>query len=279
MTSTVRTVLIDGSNVALNTAAPGKLKTLDCLENVLHALVASKVLPYTLFDASFRYRMPDDSAARKEFERLTQEVKQYFQMSPKGKTADLFLIELAATTGYPIISNDTFQEFGGVKDGVLSYQDCRLEVHNFQVIAGTVVIPDLRIRFRFGRDHPNLDGIEFTLAMLEEAAAGDAVLPTATTAVAPSPGEWEIDAAMIKAIRKVIGDYVKAGGQLLSGLGPALATHKEAYLAASGFGKTSKRACFGFPRLGDFVQEICPEYRVQNSRIVIKAKARSKSPG
>jgi len=191
-------------------------------------------------------------------------VKQFFQMSPRGEKADLFLLELAAATEYPIISDDTFQEYGGVANGVIAYESTRLAVHNFQVIAGTVVIPDLHIRFRFAKNHASLDGIADTLAALEaKGEAEDAM------AVSPAPGDppIAIDDTIRRAIRAVIEAYVDGGSKPLAELGKPLAGYKQAFIAQSGVGKTGRRVWFGFPTLSDFIRATYPDYRIEGGTI------------
>lgn len=260
----MRGVLIDGSNVALHTAGSGKLKSLDCLAHVVHALVADRIVPYTVFDASFRYRMADNSPARKEFDRLTREVKQYFQMSPRGEKADLFLLELAVATGYPIISDDTFQDYGGVEDGLISYDGARLAVYNFQVIAGTVVVPDLRIRFRFGKDHEHLDAVADVIAALEAEAEAQASAAASSAADEPLGG---VDPATVRAIAEVIEGYVDGEPRPLAGLGSRLGGHRQEFIASSGVGKNGRRTWFGLPSLSDFIRANYPECLIEDQMI------------
>lgn len=257
----MRGALLDGSNVALHTAGSGKLKSLDCLAHVIHALIDERIVPYTVFDASFRYRMADNSPARREFDLLTKEIKRYFQMSPRGEKADLFLLELGAATGYPIISDDTFQDYGGVEDGIITYEGVPLSVHNFQVIAGTVIIPDLRIRFRFGKEHEHLEGVAKILDDLETET--EAELAKADTPAEPIA----IDDATLRAIGEVIQAYANGEFQPLAPLGGRLSGLKSEFIANSGVGKTGRRAWFGYPNLSEFIRAKYPQYRIENQRI------------
>ena len=264
----MRAVLLDGSNISLHAWGKGRLTTLECLARVVNALLINEIVPYTVFDASFRYRTAENSIARTQFDHLTRNLKEHFQMSPRGEEADLFLLELAAATGYPIISNDTYQKYGGVRDGCLQYEGAEISVYNFQVFAGTVVLPDLHIRHRVRLEDDSLDEVGSELAAaIERGRAESQVGPgtEATTRSAPGPDPHPAQTGMLgheklKAIDKVIRRYLDGRKKPLDGLGKRLADYKRKYLIESKVGKRSKSLWFGFPTMRAFVENSFPHY-------------------
>jgi hypothetical protein len=252
----MRSILLDGSNVSLHCAGRGKLATLEGLARVVRCLLLNEMLPYTVFDASFRYRTDENSSARATFDHLTHEVKEFFQMSPRGEEADLFLLEMALAGDHPVLSNDTFQKYGGVKGGVLAYGGGSLTVCNFQVFAGTVIVPDLGIRHRVRPQDGSLDGIEALLA--DARARAEELGSQAGRALPP-----EFDAEIARAIRT----YVNGEPKPLSMLGSLLAERKQLYGASLGLTKGSGKTWFGERTLTLFIERRFPEYEVEDGRI------------
>lgn len=261
----MRSVLIDGSNISLYGAGSGKLTALAGLARVMHALLAHHVLPYTIFDASFRYKTDEKSPARADFVSLTKRTSDYFQIAPSGEEADLFLLETALATGNPILSNDTYRKYGGVKDGVIRYKGEDVLVYNFSVFAGSVIIPDLEIRHK---SLPADDGLTEIGAELDAVRrAGEASSDGAAADQAPSGGHIEIDAEAIASIDSIIHRYVDGGIKPLNKVGRYLVDHKKKFAASAGVGKHSKRVWFGFPTLKSFIAKTFPHYRLGDNSI------------
>ena len=106
----MKPILVDGSNVSLAGFGSGKLTNLSALSRMIYCLLENGFTPYTIFDASFKHRIAEDSQGRIDFNHLTKQVSEYFQMSPAGEEADLFLLQLALELKCPVISNDTFKK-------------------------------------------------------------------------------------------------------------------------------------------------------------------------
>ncbi len=106
---TVEPIVLDGSNVSLSGAGAGKLTSLAILAQMVHCLLANGFTPYTIFDASFKHRISESSVGRSDFNYLTKQLSEYFQMSPSGEEADLFLLQLALDLKCPVVSNDTLK--------------------------------------------------------------------------------------------------------------------------------------------------------------------------
>jgi hypothetical protein len=263
----MRTILIDGSNVGLYSARSGKLTTLVCLARVVNALLTHQILPYTIFDASFRYRTAENSLARADFTRLIRETGEFFQLAPKGEDADLFLLEAASATGNPILSNDTYGEYGGVKDGVIRYKGHEISVYNFSVIAGSVIIPDLEIRHKTLLADDSLDEIDEKLVALRDGGEMPATGNADTIDEKAEGGHAEIDDDTIKSIDLVVHDYVDGGIKPLNELGRYLVDHKKRFAANAGVGKHSKRIWFGYPTLKSFILNTFPRYKLGDNSI------------
>jgi len=288
----MRAVLLDGSNVSLHAWGKGRLTTLECLARVVNALLINDIIPYTVFDASLRWRTAENSVARIQFDHLTRNLKDHFQMSPRGEEADLFLLEMAAATNYPIVSNDTFQKYGGVRDGCLVYEGNEISVYNFQVFAGTVVLPDLHIRHRIRLEDDSLDDVGPALESAIERSRAQEDAPAAPTTAAARPesppppdgpeapkrrpeskpqpigtGPAFLAPEKLKAIDKVIRRYLDGGRKPLDGLGRRLADYKRVYSAGSGASKRSKTLWFGFATLRAFVEKTYPHYRLGENSI------------
>lgn len=258
----MRTILVDGSNVGLYSANARKLTTLTGLARVLNALLAHDVLPYTMFDASFRYRTSEDSSARSDFQRLKREAGEFFPLAPVGEEADLFLLEAALTTGYPILSNDQFREYGGVKGNVIRYKKQDVSVFNFSVLAGSVIIPDLDIRHRISLDDDNLDDIVANLAAVQSKSSQDGAEGIVTPDEHAADHPTELDSETLNSIDRVVHRYVANGPQPLDALGKRLTDYKRKFAARTGAGKKSKRIWFGFPTLRAFIAKALPRYKL-----------------
>lgn len=284
----MRAVLLDGSNVTLHSAGRGKLTNLECLARVVHCLLVNRIVPYAVFDASFRYRIAENSTARTTFDYLTHNVKEFFQKAPGGEEADLFLIEMARATGHPIISNDRFTKYGGEKNAVLRYKGSNIAVYNYHVMAGTVIMPDLDIRYRVQPGDDSLDDIERALAdtrnwpeedALPPAQSPSAALPPSSRrappagasgprrAAAPAEGAAGLDSKALNGIDRIIRRYLEGGSKPLPPLGARLAGHKRNYQVANGVGKRGRKVWFGYPTLKDFVGATFPQYRLDGSSI------------
>ena len=254
----MREILVDGANITLHSAKQGKLTSLECLASVIHALLANRVVPYSIFDASFRYRIAEKSLARTTFDHLTHNVKEYFQKSPTGEEADLFLLEMACATEFPVLSNDSFSKYGKLKDGILPYKGTQIHVLNYHVMAGTVVIPDLEIRHRIPAGEDSLYDIE---AAFEKARA-----PAPATHGADDSAAGE-GAEFVGAADEVIGGYLNGQRKPLAPLGAPLADHKRRYQVENGVGNRGRRAWFGYPTLAEFIGARLPHYRVDGDNI------------
>ncbi|MDB5678222.1 hypothetical protein [Sphingomonas bacterium] len=261
----MRSVLIDGSNISLYGAGSGKLTALAGLARVVNALLAHRALPYTIFDASFRYRTDEKSQARTDFVGLTKRTSEYFQIAPSGEEADLFLLETALANGWPILSNDTYRKYGGVKDGLIRYKGEDVSVYNFSVFAGSVVIPDLDIRHRSLSADDDLTGIGAKLDAVRQ--AGEAPPDVAAADRAPGDGHIEIDDDTVKSIDLVVRGYVEGGTKPLGELGNRLVDYKKGFVERTGVGKNSKRVWFGYPTLKSFIRNTFPRYKLGDNSI------------
>lgn len=271
-------VLLDGSNISLHGARTGKLQRLDTLGRVINCLLAHSVIPYTVFDASFRWHLADNSAASTDFRKLTKGIPEHFQMSPSGEKADLFLLEMAHTADFPVLSNDTFKEFGGAKDGVLKYKGKNLSIFNFQVFAGVVVIPDLEIRRAIEANDGSLDDFEKKLAALDaenqnpreqpaSATTDEQDLPPSLADSNPAEDEADLDPSKLVAIRKVIDKYVSEGNKSVATLAGRLRDHRMSFQEDAGLGKKNPRRWFGYSNLDDFIRARLPHFRVKDGKI------------
>jgi hypothetical protein len=272
-------VLLDGSNISLHGARTGKLERLDTLGRVINCLLANSVVPYTIFDASFRWHLADNSAAFTDFRKLTKGIPEHFQMSPSGEKADLFLLETAHTADFPVLSNDTFKEFGGAKDGILKYKGKNLSIFNFQVFAGVVVIPDLEIRRAIEANDGSLQDFEkkvFALDAETQAAQEPPALATTDERDSPvSSGDSDavpdedvaLDPGKLVAISKVIDKYVSEGNKSVATLAGRLRDHRVSFQESACIGKKNPRRWFGYPNLDDFIRARLPHFRVKDGKI------------
>jgi hypothetical protein len=272
----------------LHSAGRGKLTNLECLARVVHCLLANRIVPYAVFDASFRYRTAENSIARTTFDYLTHNVKEFFQKAPSGEEADLFLIEMASATGHPIISNDLFTKYGGAKNAVLRYKGSDIAVYNYHVMAGTVIMPDLDIRYRVQPGDDSLDDIERALADTRNWPEEDALPPAQPAPATPPPssrraspgttsgprpaaaaaeGAGGLDRKALNGIDRIIRRYLDGGAKPLPPLGARLAGHKRNYQVANGVGKRGRKVWFGYPTLKDFVAASLPQYRLDGDSI------------
>jgi hypothetical protein len=271
-------LLLDGSNVALNGAATGKLQTLSRLSDVIGGLIEHGHAPYTIFDANFRWRLPEKSDARIEFELLTKRVSDYFQLAPRGEEADLFLLESALTLEIPVLSNDTFRQYGKLKSGMLSYKGSQIAVYNFQVFAGVLVVPDLEIRWKIIPTGRQLKDIAASIEAMGGAVVEsvenlsptpvDTETKSVTNAeLAPDPPAPDLDEGKVSAIARVIRRAMSDGQRSIAQLAGRLRDHRKNYQQVAGLGDKNKKRWFGYPTLDDFIKQRLPQFRVKDGKI------------
>jgi hypothetical protein len=273
------TLLLDGSNVALHGAPTNKLQTLSRLSEVVCGLIEHGHEPYTIFDADFRWRLPEGSSARSEFEILTKRIAEFYQLAPRGEEADLFLLESALTLEVPIISNDTFRQYGKMKGGKLSYKGEKISVYNFQVFAGVLIVPDLEIRWKIAPTGYAMRDIGAQLQARRERgdesvdserndqqASAKSTEPEADTSqLVTSPPE--LDQGKVSAIARVILRATGAGQRSISQIAGRLRDHRRTYQQSAGIGDKHKKRWFGYPALDEFIRQRLPQFRIKNGKI------------
>ena len=266
----MKPIVLDGSNISLAGAGAGKLTSLATLAQMIHCLLANGFTPYTIFDASFKHRLNESSAGRLDFNHLTKQLSEYFQMAPAGKAADLFLLELARELDCPVVSNDMFKEYGKMQDNCLQYDGGAVPVYQYQMMAGVVLLPDLKIRRRVGLDERDPANIEAAYAS-----------PPPLENVPPSPGfqkrppkvrqnppadksaeQTGVTDKELRDIHRVITRFVTArsiGG--VQELGRRLQVHRNNYLKRIGLNDKSQLTWFGFAKLSEFLSARFPEHQ------------------
>jgi hypothetical protein len=269
-------IIVDGSNVSRHSARGGKLTTLDNLARVINCLLKHGYEPFTVFDASFRWALKEESDGRLLFERLTKKVPEHFGMTPKGEEADLFILELAVSTGFPVLSNDTYGDYGKLRGNTLSYANEQVELNNYKIMAGTIIIPDRSIRYRFEEDDRHMavtSDDEFAKLIARRESPESPVAETGPNdqdhgAERREDVEEEPFVGSARAaVFRVITRYLKEGSGNLGELGKRLREHRIRYMNASGR-KDGGRIWFGFSSLKSFVAKNVAGFTVRGDRIV-----------
>lgn len=300
----MKEILIDGSNICLNGASEKKLTTLDNLYRMINCLISNDIIPYTIFDASFRYFTEENSVARQEFNKLTKEISEFFQMSPAGENADLILLALAKADAIPVVSNDTFRDFGKKVDDVLTYNGTseKIRIYNFQMIKGKVFLPDMDIMFTAQADQVQYQGLEAKFSACKEKIASEGiqawnysskkVTTTSNTKSAEAPKKVTvpkkleaqgqsssnpqspqakvsvIDTESKQKIEKLINqNFAKDGSASLSNIGKQLGTTRAEIRKRLGLKEDPKRPWFGFASLGKFLKQTFPRYKIDGDKI------------
>ena len=267
----VKPILLDGSNVSLAGSGSGKLTSLSALLQMIYCLLENGFTPYTIFDASFKHRIAEDSQGRIDFNHLTKQVSKYFQMSPAGEEADLFLLQLALELKCPVISNDTFKKYGKISANKLRYEGCDVPVYRFQMFAGVVVVPDLKIRRKIDVTDKDLTKIEALFA-----APSPTKKPVSNPPEKNDPSEKaqkiiassaDITDNELRGIKRVISRFVSGGsngGQ--TGLSQRLSVHRNNYIKRTGISDKSGHTWFGYSKLSDFLRAHFPEAQVEQEK-------------
>jgi Zc3h12a-like Ribonuclease NYN domain len=267
----VKPILLDGSNVSLSGSGGGKLTSLATLSQMIHCLLANGFKPYTIFDASFKHRISESSVGRRDFNHLTKHLSEYFQMSPAGEEADLFLLQLALELQCPVVSNDTFKKYGKVMDNRLQYEGFSVHVYNYQMIAGVVVLPDLKIRRRVGVDERDPFNIEGAFS----SPPPEVISPMNTNVQGKreksdqtvlTPRSCVSDDEM-RVISRVISRF-ENGGSVggIQNLSRRLNVHRNQYLKRNGLTDKSELTWFGFAKLSDFLDKQFPNHKTVGSK-------------
>jgi Zc3h12a-like Ribonuclease NYN domain len=272
----VKPIVLDGSNVSLAGSGGGKLTSLATLAQMVHCLLANSFTPYTIFDASFKHRLNESSAGRLDFNHLTKQLSEYFQMAPAGKEADLFLLELARELDCPVVSNDTFKKYGKMQDNSLHYDGGAIPVYQYQMMAGVVLLPDLKIRRRVWldeRDPANIEAAYASPPPLENVPpkADFQKRPPKPRQNPPADKSAEQTGVTEKELRdigRVITRFVSArsvGG--VQELGRRLQVHRNNYLKRSGLNDKSPLTWFGFAKLSAFLEHHFPEHKFGDKKV------------
>lgn len=271
----MKPILLDGSNVSLSGSGGGKLTSLAKLSQMVHCLLANGFTPYTIFDASFKHRINESSRGRRDFNDLTKQLSEYFQMSPAGEEADLFLLQLALELKCPVVSNDSFKNYGKMTGNSLQYEGSAVPVYNYQMMAGVVLLPDLKIRRTVGVDEKEPANIEAayscpppaenapTNAEFKKGSAKDRQnAPTDTSSVTDEE---------MRAISRVITRFV-TGGSVggAQNLGSRLQVHRNNYLKRSGLNDKSQLTWFGFAKLSAFLEHHFPDQKFADKKLELK---------
>lgn len=267
----MKPIVVDGSNVSLAGFGSGKLTSLSALSRMIYCLLENGFTPYTIFDASFKHRIEEDSQGRIDFNHLTKQVSKYFQMSPAGEDADLFLLQLALELKCPVISNDTFRKYGKISGSKLHYEGCDVPVHKFQMIAGVVIVPDLKIRRTINTADKDLTKIEalFANPTLTKKAAKNPPAKNGPSKKIPNSKDSTADVTEdeLRGIKRVVSKFVNGGsngGQ--TGLSQRLSVHRNKYIKRTGISDKSGRTWFGFTKLSDFLRTYFPEVQAQQEK-------------
>jgi hypothetical protein len=262
----VKPILLDGSNVSLSGSGGGKLTSLAKLAQMVHCLLANGYTPYTIFDASFKHRINESSRGRSDFNDLTKRLSEYFQMSPAGEEADLFLLQLALELKCPVVSNDSFKNYGKMTGNSLHYEGSAVPIYNYQMMAGVVLLLDLKIRRTVGVDEKEPANIEAAFASpppLENAPLKpDFQKRPPKPRQNPSDDKTSVTDEEMRGISRVITRFVTArsvGG--VQELGRRLQVHRNNYLKRSGLNDKSQLTWFGFTKLNEFLSARFPEHR------------------
>jgi hypothetical protein len=266
----VKPIVLDGSNVSLAGSGGGKLTSLATLAQMVHCLLANGFTPYTIFDASFRHRLNESSAGRLDFNHLTKQLSEHFQMAPAGKEADLFLLELARALDCPVVSNDTFKKYGKMQGNCLHYDGGTVPVYQYQMMAGAVLLPDLKIRRSVGLDERDPANIEAAYA--SPPPMDNAPLTAAFQKRPPKPRQnppadksaeqTGVTDKELRDIGRVITKFIT--GRSIGGvqeLSRRLQVHRKNYLKRSGLNDKSQHTWFGFAKLSGFLEHHFPEQR------------------
>lgn len=271
----MKPILLDGSNVSLSGSGGGKLTSLAKLSQMVHCLLANGFTPYTIFDASFKHRINESSRGRSDFNYLTKQLSEYFQMSPAGEEADLFLLQLALELKCPVVSNDSFKNYGKMTGNSLQYEGSAVPVYNYQMMAGVVLLPDLKIRRTVGADEKEPANIEaaFSCPPPAENAPPNPDLkkrPAKAQQNAPADISSVTDEEM-RGIRRVITRFV-TGGSLggAQNLGRRLQVHRNNYLKRIGLNDKSQLTWFGFAKLSAFLDHHFPDHKFADKKLDLK---------
>lgn len=264
----MKPILLDGSNVSLSGSGGGKLTSLAKLAQMVHCLLANGYTPYTIFDASFKHRINESSRGRRDFNNLTKQLSEYFQMSPAGEEADLFLLQLALELQCPVVSNDSFKNYGKMVGNSLQYEGSAVPVYNYQMMAGVVLLPDLKIRRTVGVDEKEPANIEAAFASpppIENAPPSSDFQKRPPKVRQNPPADQIGDQASVtdeemRGISRVITRFVSArsvGG--VQELSRRLQVHRNNYLKRSGSNDKSPLTWFGFAKLSEFLELHFPQ--------------------
>ncbi len=268
----MKPILLDGSNISLSGSGEGKLTSLAKLAQMVHCLLANGFIPYTIFDASFKHRISESSIGRSDFNNLTKQLSEYFQMAPAGKEADLFLLQLALELQCPVVSNDSFKNYGKITGTSLQYEDGNVPVYKYQMIAGVVLLPDLKIRRRVGLDEKDSANIEqaFSCPPPEINTPLDAGFQTKPVKIrrSVSPPTAGVTDEEMRGISRVIARFVKGGSVGgVQDLGRRLNVHRNNYLKRIGLTDQSKLTWFGFAKLSEFLTSRFPDQKFEEKKI------------
>lgn len=264
----MKPILLDGSNISLAGFGGGKLTSLATLAQMVHCLLANGFTPYTIFDASFKHRISESSRGRSDFNDLTKQLSEYFQMSPAGEAADLFLLQLALELKCPVVSNDSFKNYGKMTGNSLHYEGGAVPIYNYQMMAGVVLLPDLKIRRTVGLDEKEPANIEAAFSSpppKENAPSNAGFLKRPPKVRQDPPSDNAADKASVtdeemRGIGRVITRFVSAGSVGgVQDLGRRLQVHRNNYLKRSGSNDKSQLTWFGFAKLSEFLSARFPE--------------------
>ena len=275
----MKPILLDGSNVSLSGSGGGKLTSLAKLAQMVHCLLANGFTPYTIFDASFKHRINESSRGRSDFNELTKQLSEYFQMSPAGEEADLFLLQLALELKCPVVSNDSFKNYGKMTGNNLQYEGSVVPIYNYQMMAGVVLLPDLKIRRTVRVDEKDTANIAaaFSAPPPKENAPSNADFQKRPPKFRQNPpADQSADKAGVtdeemRGISRVITRFVTAhsvGG--VQELGRRLQVHRNNYLKRSGSNDKSQLTWFGFAKLNEFLTARFPDLKFADKKMDLK---------
>jgi Zc3h12a-like Ribonuclease NYN domain len=273
----VQPILLDGSNVSLSGSGGGKLTSLAKLAQMVHCLLANGFTPYTIFDASFKHRINESSRGRSDFNDLTKQLSEYFQMSPAGEEADLFLLQLALELKCPVVSNDSFKNYGKMIGNSLQYEGYDVAIYNYQMMAGVVLLPDLKIRRTVGVDEKEPANIKaaFSCPPPMDNAPPNADFrktPTKAQQIAPE-NKANVTEEELRGIDRVIKRFVKGGSVGgVQDLGRRLQVHRNNYLKRSGSNDKNELTWFGFAKLSGFLNHHFPDHKFADKKVDPKNK-------
>ncbi len=268
----MKPILLDGSNVSLSGSGSGKLTSLAKLAQMVHCLLANGFTPYTIFDAGFRHRISESSIGRSDFSYLTKQLSEYFQMSPAGEEADLFLLQLALELQCPVVSNDSFKNYGKMTGNSLQYEDRSVQVYKYQMIAGVVLLPDLKIRRTVGIDERDSANIEAAFACpppVKSPPLKDNFQTKSAKIQRKEPADKaSVTDEEMRGISRVITRFVNRGSVGgVQDLGRRLQVHRNNYLKRSGSDDKSQLTWFGFAKLSEFLTARFPDQKFADKKI------------